>query len=1296
MQTDTFSMSNPLTSEVSKVQPSDVTLTKVSSDVTPPASFFALFRFATTYDYFLMSMGVLCGCVQGAANPLFTVIFGDILDGLNAGKSVSSIVPELCLKLGILAIGTGIGAFFQFSLLNVSSVRQSRAMRLAYIKALFRQEIAYHDRISAGEASSRLIEDCTAFEEGISAKAGMLIDGTATFIAGFVIAFTYSWKMSLVLLGFLPFLSAIMMVVTQAIVEGDKDRIDAYAEAGNIASEALSNIRTVQAYAGESTLSSRYESALTLAEKAGVKKSTLTGFTLGLMQTVMFSVYGICMMWGAKLVIWSREDNFLCTYDPSISSCFTGGTVLQVLFALMIAAGSIGQCAPAWNNLTNARAAAGRIFALLDRVPPIDSSIKRSKDKIAMEVTSSPTMTTNKRGLIEFRNVTFAYPTRPTVNVLTNFSLKIEPGERVALVGPSGCSKSTIVALIQRWYDVNEGSILLDGIDVRDIPVQELRKKQALVSQESLLLSGSIGHNISLGAVGLGAFIAPDEDAIRSAATAANASVFIEKLPKGFETDVSNSTLSGGQRQRVCIARALLREHADILLLDEATSALDTKSERVVQAALDALLVRRTQTTITIAHRLSTIDNADRVIVMSAGQIVESGSPAELVNKENGIFKAMQAAQGTVEASDQSIETSIESTISDKSLSTTKKNNNSEESSSDDMTIETITSTDSPLATPKDKPIPWSRVVSYNAPEMIYAILGLFSCVITGLTMPAFSLILARFIAIYYNPNNDEVWTTSLYYMIGFIAIGFANLGACTLQQYCFGIMGERLVRRVRSLAFGSLLRFEISWHDLHKPGAVSAALGSDANLLKGATGVMLAVNVQNMLGLLAGCIIAFVSSWRITLIVLTLCPLMVAGAGMAMTSIMDSTEQSKKAFEGCGAVATESLAAARTVAAYGLQDAATDAFEVELLRPAKQQNHAAWMSGLGMGLMLLVMLGLYAVIFAIGAIFIDQGLLNFQDLMQALFGVIFAAMGLGNSQGLMIDATKASLATVALFRIIDRKPLVPSLAKKDKTPLPTRANGAITFKDVSLSYPGRPLPALTNVNLDIAAGSLVALVGSSGCGKTSLISLLERFYEPSSGSVCLDNVDLRELPIEYTRSQLSWVQQEPNLFDSSIAYNVGFPSIGPDERDAKVIPEALLAAVKACGADTFVDALPEKYATKCGSRGTQLSGGQKQRLCIARALLRDAPVLLLDEATSALDTVSEKLVQESIDALIADKSRQKTVIVIAHRLSTIRGADVVIVMESGKVKESGSFLELSEKKDSSFRAMLALQGLAS
>ena len=334
--------------------------------------------------------------------------------------------------------------------------------------------------------------------------------------------------------------------------------------------------------------------------------------------------------------------------------------------------------------------------------------------------------------------------------------------------------------------------------------------------------------------------------------------------------------------------------------------------------------------------------------------------------------------------------------------------------------------------------------------------------------------------------------------------------------------------------------------------------------------------------------------------------------------------------------------------------------------------------------------------IFGVGSIFIEQGVLTFQDLLQALFGIIFAAMGMGNSQGMAVDSAKADLSTRALFALIDRMPKIPTLARDNAAATTALAKrGAISFRGVKLSYPTRAdaPPALDGVDLEIAAGSLVAIVGPSGSGKSSIVNLLERFYEPTAGAILLDGVDIRSIPLNELRSQLAWVQQEPTLFSENVGFNVGYPSIDATTVQATAPTPKLEAAARAVGAHDFVVAMPDGYKTRCGLRGGQLSGGQKQRLCIARALLRDAPVLLLDEATSALDNASEKLVQESIDALLSDKSRSKTAIVIAHRLSTVRDADLVVVLERGRVAEIGTWAELSAK-GGAFSAMIALQGL--
>ncbi len=542
---------------------------------------------------------------------------------------------------------------------------------------------------------------------------------------------------------------------------------------------------------------------------------------------------------------------------------------------------------------------------------------------------------------------------------------------------------------MQRWYDVTAGAVLVDGVDVREWDVQALRAAQAIVSQESLLLTGSVAHNIALGSVGLldavpasadadrDAAARVDRGSIEAAAAGANAAVFIDALPKGYEEPLTNTSLSGGQRQRLCIARALLRTRVPILLLDEATSALDTASEQLVQVALDALVSGTKRTTITIAHRLSTIENAHRVVVISDGKIVEQGPPSALLAKEDGVFKKMRAAQALAPLDACAADTSAppssgaeapEAAAASAGAAATKKE---AATASADAAL-TATKKDEPVsaagvvapkagdaaAAAKDPKVAFSRVLRYNAPELGIAVVGFLACCLTGITMPAFALLLSRFIALYYDPDNSALWAKALMYMGIFIALGVGNFIACIIQQWAFGLIGERLVRRVRSAAFGALLRFEISWHDAHAPGAVTAALGADAYLLKSSSGTNLALSVQNLIGLASGLVIAFIASWRITLVVLAIAPLMALGGALQIKYITSSTDASKSAFQESGAIATEALGAPRTLAAYALQDAARAAFARAVAKPTAANAKGAWASGIGMSLMATMMIG--------------------------------------------------------------------------------------------------------------------------------------------------------------------------------------------------------------------------------------------------------------------------------------------------------------------------------------------------
>ena len=342
----------------------------------------------------------------------------------------------------------------------------------------------------------------------------------------------------------------------------------------------------------------------------------------------------------APQILESRLVQPDCRVIPTLSGCFTGGAVINCFFAIITAAFAMAGVAPFLGTAASACAAAGRIFEVIDRVPPIDS----------LEESGLAPDPSTLRGHIELRGVTFAYPSRPDEPVLRDFSVVIEPGTTVGLCGGSGSGKSTIVALLQRLYDPQAGVVLLDGVDVRRYNVQWLRSVLGLVSQEPTLFACSIGDNIALGRTD--GIATPAE--VTAACVAANAHGFASRLPQGYDTLVGDrgSQLSGGQKQRVAIARAILR-NPRVLLLDEATSALDTQSERLVQAALDRLVSSggggggaSARTSLIIAHRLSTIAAADRILVLSRGSLVEDGSHAQLMARPGGVYRGLRELQG--------------------------------------------------------------------------------------------------------------------------------------------------------------------------------------------------------------------------------------------------------------------------------------------------------------------------------------------------------------------------------------------------------------------------------------------------------------------------------------------------------------------------------------------------------------------------------------------------------------------------------------------------------------------------
>ncbi|BHF61348.1 tRNA N6-adenosine threonylcarbamoyltransferase [Sparganum proliferum] len=482
---------------------------------------------------------------------------------------------------------------------------------------MLRQDVAWFDRQSMGDLITKSTLNLEQIEAGIGDRLSRFLQNCILFVACFVTAFINGWKLTLVGLSTAPVIVLAFGLMGVSLGRFDLKENEAYAGANSIASEVFTAIRTVFAFVGQEKEAKRYSSELGAAAKVSIKKSAILGFSIGLTTLAFFASSGLTFWFGV------REMKYGADLDS--------GEIVTVVLAFLVGSIGLGFVLPEFAFFTRATSAAKGVFHIIERVPEID------KDSEGLRLDEL-------RGKIEFKNVSFAYPMRPDVVTLNNFSLKVQPGQTIAIVGPSGSGKSTSVQLLQRFYDCLEGEILIDGVDIRDLDIKWYRSQLGVVSQEPVLFSGTVAENIALGRPG-----ATQED-IEKAAKMADVHDFILSLPSAYETSIAEGgvSISGGQKQRIAIARALIRD-PKILLLDEATSALDTRSERAVQLALDR--ARTGRTVIMIAHRLTTVRDADKILVVDRGRVKETGTHDELVAL-NGIYAHMLSTQEKEKSTD--------------------------------------------------------------------------------------------------------------------------------------------------------------------------------------------------------------------------------------------------------------------------------------------------------------------------------------------------------------------------------------------------------------------------------------------------------------------------------------------------------------------------------------------------------------------------------------------------------------------------------------------------------------------
>jgi ABC transporter fused permease/ATP-binding protein len=554
-----------------------------------------------------LAVGAVCLAIASSANLVFPQAIRILVDGAltNGAHEAVDRAAIFLFVVGVIAAIAGAARFVLFTVAGERVV--ARLRRDAYAK-LLDQEIAFFDEHKTGDLTSRLASDTTVLQNAVSVNLSMTLRNLTAAAGGVAMLFVTSWRLTLLMLAVVPAVALGAVIYGRRVRKLSREVQDALGHASSVGEESLAGIRTVRAFASESSEAERYASAVEQSFQLAKKRNVISGVFMSIAMAASTAAIAVVMGYGGRLV---------ATHTMSV------GQLTSFLVYTLVVAFSLGALGDLWADFMRAAGAAERVFEITDRVPSIPSA--------GGEVPGGVT------GRIELEGVEFAYPTRPDAPVLRGLDLRMEPGQVVAVVGASGAGKSTIAALLSRLYDPTSGVVRLDGRDLRDLDPQWLRKQIGVVAQEPMLFSSSIAENIRYGKR-----TATDAE-VEHAARVANAHDFVSSFPEKYATRVGERgvQLSGGQKQRIAIARAVLKD-PKILVLDEATSALDAESEHLVQEALDRLLEGRT--TLVIAHRLSTVKNADRVLVLDGGRVVQQGTHGELV-AEAGLYRKLVERQ---------------------------------------------------------------------------------------------------------------------------------------------------------------------------------------------------------------------------------------------------------------------------------------------------------------------------------------------------------------------------------------------------------------------------------------------------------------------------------------------------------------------------------------------------------------------------------------------------------------------------------------------------------------------------
>ncbi len=1130
-------------------------------------------------------------------------------------------------------------------------------LRTDIFQQLQRLDFARHDELQTGQLVSRAGSD-VGLLQGLLAFMPIVSANVVMVVISFVVMFLVSPLLALVTLGIAPLILIVALQLRTTVYPASWDAQQKAADVAGVVEEAVTGVRVVKGFGQEerelnhlvAKAEQLYGSRLRVVRLTARKAATLQALpSIG--QVAILALGG-----------WMAIHHRLSL----------GGFLLFASYLLEMVA-PLRQLAGITAIASQARAGAERIFELLDSVP----TVTEQPDALALETVA---------GDVTFEHVSFGY--LRTEPVLAGFDLRVRPGETVALVGASGSGKSTVALLLPRFYDVQEGAVRLDGHDVRDLTLASLRREIGVVFEESFLFSDSIRANIAYGC--------PDatHDEIEAAARAAEAHGFIMSLPDGYDTVVGERglTLSGGQRQRVALARALITD-PKVLILDDATSSVDSRIEEEIHATLRRLMQGRT--TLLVAHRRSTLRLANRIVVVDHGRVIDQGSHEELLQRCPTYRLLLSGPGEDVEGEGVEEGVTAEAWVRDGAAAAAGPRANLPPAGGGigfgrgggggvgggaggpgwvgmlPPTPELLAKVDA-LPPADDQPeVNLAGELADRGPFLLSRftrpywrplILGIVLVILDTLASLAGPGLVRQGIDNGVLKHAEgALWAASIALFIVVILDWIDSVA----ESLVTGKTAERMLFALRARIFAHLQRLALDYYDREMAGRIMTRMTTDvealSNLLQ--TGLVNAlVSVLSFFGVAAALLYY---NPELALVSFTVMPFLFVATWWFRNRSRVAYDQARERIAIVNANLQENLSGVRVAQAYVREDRNEAEFRRLSGDYLESRVQAQRLVAIYFPFVEMLSEIAAAVVLGVGTGLVHNHSLTTGELIAFLLylDLLFSPI---QQLSQVFDAYQQARASMSRISELMATPVLTPLVEN---PLPPgRVRGEIEFRGVRFRYPGTaPLEeALRGIDLTIPAGETVALVGETGAGKSTIVKLVARFYDPTAGEVLIDGVPLPELDLGAYRQRLGYVPQEAFLFTGTIRDNIAYGR--PSASDAEVE-----AAARAVGAHDFIAGLPGGYLHPVAEKGRSLSSGQRQLIALARAQLVDPSILLLDEATSNLDLATEARVARAMGVV----SSGRTTILIAHRLQTARAADRIVVMDEGRVVQSGSHDEL-------------------